>query len=69
MYDALRRAFECFYVTLTTTENKVSRDRNKKHQLGNQWRTQEYFSGGGGVQQIYLRTESKESGDLRAIAP
>jgi hypothetical protein len=32
-----------------------------------QWRTQEFFSGG--VQQIQLRTEGKENGDLGAVAP
>jgi hypothetical protein len=45
----------------------------------NQWRTQEFFSGGGdfsrnffrwgGVQQIQLRTEDRENGDLGAVAP
>ena len=34
-----------------------------------QWRTQEFFSGGEGVQQIQLRTEDREDGDLRAVAP
>ena len=33
-----------------------------------QWRTQEFFSGGG-VQQIQLRTEERENGDLGAVAP
>jgi len=33
-----------------------------------QWRTQEFFSGGG-VQQIQLRTEDRENGDLGAVAP
>jgi hypothetical protein len=32
-----------------------------------QWRTQEFFSGG--VQQIQLRTEDRENGDLGAGAP
>jgi len=32
-----------------------------------QWRTQEFFSGG--VQQIQLRTEVREDGDLGAVAP
>jgi hypothetical protein len=27
------------------------------------------FSGGGGVQQIQLRTEGRENGDLGAVAP
>ena len=34
----------------------------------NRWRTQELFSGGG-VQQIQLRTEDGENGDLGAVAP
>jgi hypothetical protein len=43
-----------------------------------QWRTQEFFQGGGstqefflvrGVQQIQLGTEDKENGDLGAVAP
>jgi len=33
-----------------------------------QWRTQDFFSGGG-VQQIQLRTEDREEGDLGAVAP
>jgi hypothetical protein len=33
-----------------------------------QWRTQEFFSGGGG-QQIQLKTEGRENGDLGAVAP
>jgi len=32
-----------------------------------QWRTQEFFSGG--VQQIQLRTEERENGDLGVVAP
>ena len=32
-----------------------------------QWRTQEFFFGG--VQQIQLRTEERENGDLGAVAP
>ena len=32
-----------------------------------QWRTQEFFFGGG-VQQIQLRTENRENGDLGAVA-
>ena len=31
-----------------------------------QWRTQEFFSGG--VQQIQLRKEDRENGDLEAVA-
>ena len=33
-----------------------------------QWRTQEFCSGGG-VQQIQLRTEDRENGDLGVVAP
>ena len=33
-----------------------------------QWRTQEFFFGGG-VQQIQLRTEDRQNGDLGAVAP
>ena len=33
----------------------------------NQWRTQDFFSGG--VQQIQLRTEDRENRDLGAVAP
>ena len=33
----------------------------------NQWHTQEFFSGG--VQQIQLRTEDRQNGDLGAVAP
>ena len=34
-----------------------------------QWRTQKFCSGGGGVQQILLRTEDRENRDLGAVAP
>jgi len=35
-----------------------------------QWRTQEFCSGGGGgVQQIQLRTEDRENRDLGAVVP
>jgi len=35
-----------------------------------QWRTQEFlFEGGGGFQQIQLRTEDRENGDLGMVAP
>jgi hypothetical protein len=33
-----------------------------------QWHTQEFCSGGGGVQQIQLRTEDRENGDLGEVA-
>jgi len=34
-----------------------------------QWRKQEFFSGRGGVQQIQLRTEDRENGDLGGGSP
>jgi len=34
-----------------------------------QWLTQEFCSGGGGGQQVQLRTEDRENGDLGAVAP
>jgi len=34
-----------------------------------QWRTQEFCSGRGGRQQIQLRTEDRDNGDLGAVAP
>jgi len=34
-----------------------------------QWHTQEFCSGGRGVQQIQLRTEDRENEDLGAVAP
>jgi len=34
-----------------------------------QWPTQEFWWGGGGVQQIQLRTVGRENGDLGAVAP
>ena len=36
---------------------------------GQQWRTQKFFFGGWGVQQIQLRTEDRQNGDLGAVAP
>ena len=39
-----------------------------KPQYVRQWRTQEFCSGGR-VQQIQLRTEDSENGDLGAVAP
>ena len=34
-----------------------------------QWRTQEFFSRGGGPKKIQLRSDDRESGDLGAVAP
>ena len=39
-----------------------------QHAMRMQWPTQEFCSGGG-VQQIQLRTEDRENGDLGAVAP
>ena len=41
----------------------------KKQLVSHQWRTQEFCSGGGGIQQIQLRTEDRENGDLGSVAP
>ena len=35
--------------------------------ITHQWRTQDFFSGG--VQQIQLRIEGRENGNLGAVAP
>ena len=40
----------------------------RKTMRHSQWRTQEFFFRGG-VQQIQLRTEDRENGDLGAVAP
>jgi hypothetical protein len=40
----------------------------KINRVTNQWRTQEFCSGGG-VQQIQLRTEGRENVDRGAVAP
>jgi len=37
--------------------------------LTRQWRAQEFCLGGGVVEQIQLRTEDRENGDLGAVAP
>ena len=42
---------------------------SKLRHIHNQWRAQEFFSGGGGIQQIQLRAETRENGDLGAVAP
>ena len=36
---------------------------------GQQWRTQEFCSGRGGVKQIQLRTKDRENGDLGGGSP
>ena len=41
---------------------------NPRNRATFKWRTQEFCSGGG-VQQIQLRTEDRENGDLGAVAP
>ena len=49
----------------------VVHDKYNTDCRGIQWRTQEFCSvgGRGGVQQIQLRTEDRENGDLAAVAP
>jgi hypothetical protein len=49
--------------------NKIyQRQTIRNYMKKNQWRTQEFCSGGE-VQQIQLRTEGRENGDLGAVAP
>jgi len=45
----------------------VNREIAEKNENLFQWRTQEFLFGG--VQQIQLRTEDRENGDLGAVAP
>jgi len=40
-----------------------------KYNVHTQLRTQDFFWGWGEVQQIQLRTEDRENGDLEAVAP
>ena len=41
-----------------------------KDAVSEQWRTKDFFlEGGRGIQQIQLRTEDRENGDLGAVAP
>jgi len=49
--------------------NKNSDGVCNGHRKSNQWRTQEFCSRGEGGQQIQLRTEDRENGDLWAVAP
>jgi hypothetical protein len=39
------------------------------HTVCDQWRTQEFFSGGRGVQKIQLRKEGRENGHVGALVP
>ena len=64
-----------FTVTLPLDNKSCAVECNPKNRTArnvyvyvHQWRTQEFFSGGG-VQQIQLRTEGRENGDLGAVAP
>jgi len=49
--------------------NKTVGCISKEYTPRRQWRTQEFCSRGGGVQQIQLRTEDRENRDLGAVAP
>jgi len=63
------------FVTFTTTVRAASLYYDGDHQETGvdrrlyQWRTQVFCSGGEEVQQIQLRTEDRENGDLGAVAP
>ena len=57
-----RKKFKSWTATETIVTGAVSQ------LCVSQWRTQEFFFGGG-VQQIRLRTEERENGDLGAVAP
>jgi hypothetical protein len=46
----------------------ISLQRNIQEYTVIQWRTQEFFRGVGVVQQIQLRTEGRENGDMGAVA-
>ena len=48
--------------------SQLIHENSGRYNSWSQWRTQE-FCLGGGVQQIQLRTEDRENGDLRAVAP
>jgi len=47
---------------------KVARLGTGQPETWDQWRTQEFCSGGGRVQQIQLRTEDRENGVLGVVA-
>jgi len=49
------------------SSHKKDKRQLTSYQRSNQWRTQEFCSGGG-VQQIQLKTEDRENGDLGAAA-
>ena len=52
-----------------THEEIVDKGNAKSKGDAFQWRTHEFFSGGGGFQQIQLGTEDRENGDLGVVAP
>ena len=55
--------FEDFFKICVQIQALTSRITDALHE-GIQWRTQEFFSWGGGVQQIQLRSEDSENVDL-----
>jgi hypothetical protein len=62
----------CAYIIFVGTNDRKTDGPSlgiDKRQMDRQWRTQEFCSGGGGFQQIQLRTEGRENGDLGAVAP
>ena len=53
---------------LTLITHALSKSGQQSPTMGGQWRTQEFFFGGG-VQQIQLMTDDREDRDLGAVAP
>ena len=69
IYFFFSPVFLCFVFSALSSRNIhrfwVSRPHNRR--LQGQWRIQEFCSEG--VQQIQLRAEDRENGDLGAVAP
>jgi hypothetical protein len=67
--DLKRPAFGCCIIHLNCLPilTHFHTTQSQPNHMYSQWRTQEFFSGEG-VQQIQLRTEDRENGDLGAVA-
>ena len=55
-------------VIMLPSKLKIQPGQVRSPAAHSQWRAQEFCSGGG-VQQIQLRTEDREKGDVEAVAP